>query len=147
MALTVVVVGATGDLTARKLIPALFALFCKGRLSDDTRVVGVARTAMADEQFRAKMKEGVRQFAAKEWEASRWDEFARRIFYVSADATRADGIAALRTGLGRIEGTAGGKRLYYLAVAPDRYGDIATRLGEAGMNHEDDGWKRLVIEK
>jgi glucose-6-phosphate 1-dehydrogenase len=147
MALTVVVVGATGDLTARKLVPALFALFCKGRLSDDTRVVGVARTAMADEQFRAKMKEGVRQFAAKEWEASPWDEFARRIFYVSADATRADGIAALRTGLGRIEGTAGGKRLYYLAVAPDRYGDIATRLGEAGMNHEDDGWKRLVIEK
>jgi glucose-6-phosphate 1-dehydrogenase len=147
MALTVVVVGATGDLTARKLIPALFALFCKGRLSDDTRVVGVARTAMTDEQFRARMNEGVRQFAGKEWEASRWDEFARRLYYIPADATRADGTAALGAGLGRIEGAAGGKRLYYLAVAPDRYGDIATRLGEAGMNHEDDGWKRLVIEK
>jgi len=147
MSLAIVIVGATGDLTARKLIPALFALSSKGRLSDETRIVGVARTGLTDDTFRAKMRDAVRQFAAKEWDATRWDEFARRIFYVPADATRGDGMAALRAGLGRLEGPAGGKRLYYLAVGPDRYGGIATRLGEAGMSREDDGWKRLVIEK
>src|SRR5262249_14938358 len=147
MASTVVIIGATGDLTGRKLVPALFALYSKGRLSDDTRIVGVARTPMADDEFRTKMQGGVREFAAKEWDATRWESFARRLFYVPGDATRADGLAALRIWLGKLEGTEGGKRLYYLAVAPDRYGEIATRLGEAEMTREDGGWKRLIIEK
>ncbi|HMF11079.1 MAG TPA: glucose-6-phosphate dehydrogenase, partial [Gemmataceae bacterium] len=139
MASTVVIIGATGDLTGRKLVPALFALYSKGRLSDDTRIVGVARTPMADDEFRTKMQGGVREFAAKEWDATRWESFARRLFYVPGDATRADGLAALRIWLGKLEGTEGGKRLYYLAVAPDRYGEIATRLGEAEMTREDGG--------
>jgi glucose-6-phosphate 1-dehydrogenase len=147
MPLTIVIIGATGDLTARKLVPALYALFCKGRLTDDTRIVGVARTPMADGDFRTRMAESVRQFAAKEWETARWEDFARRLFYVPGDATRSEGLAALRVWLGKLEGTEGGKRLYYLAVAPDRYGEIATRLGEAEMNREEGGWKRLVIEK
>jgi glucose-6-phosphate 1-dehydrogenase len=147
MPLTIVIIGATGDLTARKLVPALYALFCKSRLTDETRIVGVARTPMADDDFRARMADAVRQFAAKEWNPARWDEFARRLHYVPGDATRAEGLAALRLWLGKLEGTEGGKRLYYLAVAPDRYGEIATRLGEAEMNREEGGWKRLVIEK
>jgi glucose-6-phosphate 1-dehydrogenase len=147
MSLTIVIVGATGDLTARKLVPALYALFYKGRLPDDARIVGVARTPMGDDEFRTRMSDGVRKFAAKEWEQGRWDEFARRLFYCPGDATRADGLAALRVWLGKTEGPEGGKRLYYLAVAPDRYGAITTELGEAGMSQEDNGWKRLVIEK
>jgi glucose-6-phosphate 1-dehydrogenase len=147
MSLTIVIVGATGDLTGRKLMPALFALFSKRRLTDDTRIVGVARTAMTDDAFRAKMQNAVSQFAAEEWDATRWQEFARHLFYVPGDTTRAEGVAALRKWLGNREGTGGGNRLYYLAVAPNRYGEIATRLGEAEMHREDAGWKRLVIEK
>jgi glucose-6-phosphate 1-dehydrogenase len=147
MPLTIVIIGATGDLTARKLVPALYALFSKGRLTDDTRVVGVARTTMTDDEFRAKMQEAVRQFAATEWNQAHWDDFARRLFYAPGDATRAGGLASLQIRLDKLEGTSGGRRLVYLAMAPDRYGEIATRLGDAGMNREDSGWKRLVIEK
>jgi glucose-6-phosphate 1-dehydrogenase len=147
MPLTLVIVGATGDLTARKLIPALFALAGKGRLPAEAHLVGSARSPMSDDEFRAKMREAVRTAAGKEWSETRWESFARQLYYVPGDATRADGLAALRAWLEKHEGSAGGDRLYYLAVAPDRYGDIASRLGEAGMNREDGGWKRLVIEK
>src|SRR5262245_5794518 len=147
MSLTIVIIGATGDLTARKLVPALFALFGKGRLADEARIVGVARTPMSDEDFRARIADAVREHAAKEWDPARWKDFARHLFYVSADAARADGLQNLQDWLKKNEGSRGGNRLYYLAVAPDLYGGIATRLGEAGMNREDGGWKRLVIEK
>jgi len=147
MPLTIVIVGATGDLTGRKLVPALFALAGKGRLPEDAQIVGLARSPMTDEGFIAKMREAVRSVAGKEWNENRWNGFSRRLFYVPGDATRADGLAALRIWLGKREGSAGGDRLYYLAVAPDRYGEIATRLGEAEMNREEGGWKRVVIEK
>jgi glucose-6-phosphate 1-dehydrogenase len=147
MATTIVIIGATGDLTARKLVPALYALFSKGRLTDDTRIAGVARTTMTDDEFRAKMHEATSQFAAHDWSQARWDQFAGRLIYVPGDATRAGGLASLQARLNKLEATAGSKRLVYLAVAPDRYGEIATRLSEAGMNREEGGWKRLVIEK
>ena len=147
MPLTIVIVGATGDLTALKLVPALFALAGKGRLPDDAQIVGVARSHMSDEDFSAKMRDAVRSAAGIEWNEKRWAEFAQRLFYVAGDATRAEGLAALRVWLGKREGTEGGGRLYYFAVAPDRYGDIATRLGEAEMNREEGGFKRIVIEK
>jgi glucose-6-phosphate 1-dehydrogenase len=147
MALTIVIIGATGDLTARKLIPSLFALFRKGRLAAEARIVGVARTPLSDDEFRTRMAEAVRQMAARDWDAARWDQFASRLFYVPGDATKSDGLANLARWFQQVEGTGGRNRLYYLAVAPDRYGEIATRLGESGMNREDDGWKRLVIEK
>jgi glucose-6-phosphate 1-dehydrogenase len=147
MSLTVVIIGATGDLTSRKLVPALHALFIKGRLPADARIVGTARAPLSDEEFRKRMRDAVREARPKEWNSARWDEFSSRLFYISADATRAEGIERLRDWLKKTEGPGGGRRLYYLAVAPDRYGEIATRLGEAGMNREEDGWKRLVIEK
>jgi glucose-6-phosphate 1-dehydrogenase len=147
MPLTVVIVGATGDLTARKLVPALFALFCKGRLPEETRVVGVARSELDDAAFRGRMADAVGKFAPKEWDPKRWATFADRLHYVAADATQAVGVGHLKAWLAKTEGPSGGKRLYYLAVAPDRYGEIATRLGEAGMNRDEGGWRRLVIEK
>src|SRR5437016_946298 len=143
MALTVVIIGASGDLTARKLIPALYALSSKARLPEDIRIVGVARSPMSDEDFRSRMEDAIRSASGKEWNASRWTEFSRRLFYVPADATRREGIEHLKAWLIKADEQSGGTALYYLAVAPDRYGEIATRLGEAGMNREDGGWKRL----
>jgi glucose-6-phosphate 1-dehydrogenase len=147
MTLTIVIIGASGDLTSRKLIPALYALFRKGRLPDEARVVGVARTPTTDEQFRSRLGDAVRQAAAAEWKPAQWEPFARRLHYVAADATRPEGIAALQAWLKGREGIDGGQRLFYLSVAPDHYAAIATRLGEAGLSREDHSWQRLIIEK
>ncbi|HEV3256709.1 MAG TPA: glucose-6-phosphate dehydrogenase [Gemmataceae bacterium] len=146
--LTIVIFGASGDLTARKLVPALYQLAGKGRLPEDTRVVGVARSPLTDQEFRDRLGKAVQQAHAKEWQPRQWDAFAGRLFYVPGDAAKPGGLDRLGAWLKEHEGPGGGRRLYYLAVAPDLYPGIATRLGEAGMSQGDgDHWRRLVIEK
>ena len=144
--LSIVIFGASGDLTSRKLVPSLYRLFCKGRLPEETRIVGVARSALSDEQFRDKLADAAREFAKEDWQPPRWQAFARRLFYAAGDAAKPGGLERLQAWLRGAE-EAGGRRLYYLAVAPQLYPDIVTRLGEAGMSQEDGGWRRLVIEK
>jgi glucose-6-phosphate 1-dehydrogenase len=145
--ITLVLFGATGDLTARKLVPSLYRLFARGRLPPEAQIVGVARSPLSDEAFRERLGEALRSFAADDWQPARWEEFARRISYASGDATRPGGLDHLQQQLQVIERTGGGNRLYYLAVAPPLYPEIATRLGEAGLAREDGGWRRLVVEK
>jgi glucose-6-phosphate 1-dehydrogenase len=144
--LSLVIFGASGDLTSRKLIPALFSLFRKGRLPAEARIVGVARSPLSDEQFRDKLAKGPGH-AAGEGTPAQWQEFARRLHYVPGDATTPGGLDRLQDWLRQAEGTAGGNRLYYLSVAPELYPEIARQLGAAGMAREDGGWRRLVIEK
>jgi glucose-6-phosphate 1-dehydrogenase len=140
VALTIIIFGASGDLTQRKLVPALFRLWQQDRLPQGTRVVGVARSRLSDEQFRDKV-------APEGGAPDGWRDFARILSYVPGDAATAGGLEALRDWLRKAEGSGGGDRLYYLAVAPQLYGPIAAGLGEAGMAAEDGGWRRLVIEK
>jgi glucose-6-phosphate 1-dehydrogenase len=147
MTLTIIIIGASGDLTSRKLIPALFTLFRKGRLPGDARIVGLARTPTTDVQFRSRMADAVRQGAAGAWSQAEWDKFAGRLHYIAADATKSEGVARLKNWLGEREGTNGGQRLFYLSVGPEHYQAIATRLGEAGLNRAEHGWQRLIIEK
>jgi glucose-6-phosphate 1-dehydrogenase len=143
---TVVIFGASGDLTSRKLMPALYRLFCNGRLPPDCRIVGVARSPFTDGQFRDKLAPAVREFAAHDWQPNRWAEFARRLHYVPGDASRPGGLDALHERM--TTGSPGGGRcLFYLAVAPELMPEIVIRLSEKGLNREEDGWKRLVIEK
>jgi glucose-6-phosphate 1-dehydrogenase len=148
--LGIVIFGASGDLTARKLIPALYHLCEKGRLPDEARIVGVARSPLSDDEFRARLGERLGT-DSKDGQPRRWDDFARRIFYVSADAGQTDGMARVEARLADQEKHGGGpgasRRLYYLAVAPDLYEPIITQLGHAGMNRDDGGWRRLIIEK
>jgi len=143
-ATALVIFGATGDLTARKLVPSLYRLAVKKRLPDDLRIVGVARSAFSDESFRDKLAQAVREFAKKDWSEERWKSFAGRMSYVSADAAKPGGLDALRDWLRK---HAVGPQLYYLAVAPDLYKPIVTNLGAAGLNHEEGGWRRVIIEK
>src|SRR6202030_2198855 len=103
---------------ARKLVPALYQLAGKERLPKEVRVVGVARSSYSDEKFRDHLAKGVQEFAPKEWVANRWEEFSRRVFYVSGDASRPGGLDHLKDRLGD---EARGSRLFYLAVAPDLY--------------------------
>lgn len=144
--LSLVIFGASGDLTARKLVPALFQLFAKGRLPEEAQIIGVARSSLTDEEFRARLETSAKAGTA-DWQPARWLAFARRIHYVPGDAAQAGGLDRLRAALAESEGPRSGRRLYYLAVAPQLYGPIAVRLGEAGMSHDEQGWKRLVIEK
>jgi glucose-6-phosphate 1-dehydrogenase len=145
--LTLVIYGASGDLTARKLVPSLYRLFRKKRLPEEARIVGVARSPFSDDEFRTKMAAAVREFVKEDWDQATWDDFAKRLHYAAGDAAKPGGLEKLQGWLREAEGSGGGRRLYYLAVAPELYPQIATRLGEAGMNREDGGWKRLVIEK
>jgi glucose-6-phosphate 1-dehydrogenase len=145
--LTLVIFGASGDLTSRKLIPALYHLFVKKRLPQETRIVGVARSSFTDREFREKMAKAIQEEDKDGWRQATWDEFAGKLFYVSADAVKPDGLKTLEAWLREKEGPTGGNRLYYLSVAPTVYPEIITRLGEAGMSKENGGWRRVIIEK
>ncbi|MBY0522169.1 MAG: glucose-6-phosphate dehydrogenase [Gemmataceae bacterium] len=145
--LSLVIFGASGDLTGHKLIPALFQLFAKHRLPANTRIVGVARSPYSDDQFRDRLAPLAEKSAGKEWNRDGWNTFAQHVFYVSADAAKPGGLAPLQKWLADKEGNGKAHRLYYMAVGPDLYPGIATQLGENGMAGEEHGWRRLVVEK
>lgn len=145
--LTVVIFGATGDLTARKLVPSLYRLDRKGRLPAELRIVGVARSPLDDDAFRERMAGEVREHVPRDWDAAAWEKFAGRLAYVAGDATTQGGLDHLKAWLAQHEGNGGGRRLYYLAVAPGLYPAIVRGLGEAGLAEENGGWRRIVIEK
>lgn len=148
--LTVVIFGASGDLTSRKLIPALFNLARKKKLPAEARILGVARTAFTDDAFRDMLGPKVKDImtsAGESWDDAEWQTFAKRIHYVAADATKPGGIAPLTEWFTANEGPAGGRRLYYLSVTPELYPQLAGVLGESAMQKEVGGYRRLVVEK
>ncbi len=143
---TIVIFGASGDLTQRKLIPALFNLFCKDRLPAHTRIVGFARRPWNDDEFRDVLHAGLRQYAADSDDSTAWRTFAERISYVRGDLATPEDYTALAARLGDLEDGAT-NRLYYLATSPTYYPQIVQALGSADLGREDDGWRRIVIEK
>jgi glucose-6-phosphate 1-dehydrogenase len=146
--LTVVIFGASGDLTSRKLIPALFNLAQKGRLPPEAKVLGISRTAYTDEEFRDHLAGKARDVLAGEaFDPAKWAEFAKRVHYVATDVTQPGGMTPLAEWLKANEGPGVGRRLYYLSVAPELYPELSEHLGGAGMNKEQGGFCRLVIEK
>jgi glucose-6-phosphate 1-dehydrogenase len=148
--LTVVIFGASGDLTARKLVPALFHLSLKGRLPPETRIVGVSRTEYTDHGFRDHLSLRARdafQSSSEAWDEPAWTAFAANVHYVASDVSTPGGLDPLQAWLDKVEEGNGGRRLYYLSVAPELYPALGTALGEAGFNREEGGFRRLVIEK
>ncbi|MEP0763622.1 MAG: glucose-6-phosphate dehydrogenase [Chloroflexota bacterium] len=143
---TLVIFGASGDLTERKLIPALFSLFRRERLPGRLQIVGSARSPFSDEQFRAHLRDGAQQHATENFDAAAWDSFAATISYLPGDSGVADDYTRLEAFLREKEGGPA-NRLYYLAVAPSLYAPIVEHLGAAGMARETDGWRRTVVEK
>jgi glucose-6-phosphate 1-dehydrogenase len=144
---TIVIFGASGDLTRRKLIPALFDLYVKERLPARWRVVGVARSELSDEAFRAQVQAGVQEFAQATYDAARWEPFAENVFYHAGDLSQAADMAALDGHLAAGEGDGPANRVYYLSIAPRLYATAVANLGAANMVHENNGWRRVVIEK
>lgn len=144
---TIVVLGASGDLTSRKLIPALFDNFGKQRLPPATRIVGVSRTPMTDDAFREKLRSATREALGPDCSADVWSRFASRIHYCQADLTLGADYPRLEKKLRDIEGSPPTGRLYYLALAPHLNAQVVEHLGAAGMAAQDRGWRRIVIEK
>ena len=144
--ITLVIFGASGDLTQGKLVPALHALHRKGRLPERVRIVGFARRPYDDESFRAHLLDGVRASSGESFDEALWAPFARRISYVRGDLEAPDEYGRLDEALARLEGGRA-HRVYYLATGPELFGGIVEQLGAHGMAAETDGSRRLVVEK
>ncbi len=145
LATSIVIFGASGDLTHRKLIPALFSLYQRGKLPEKTIMVGFARRPYSHEQFRQLLLTSAQEHAAK-FDLEAWAHFSQAIWYVRGDLNSTDDYQALATFLENIEGGSA-NRLYYLATSPEFFDDVMINLHVRGMTIEDKGWRRAVIEK
>ena len=145
---TIIIFGATGDLTARKLIPALFKLFRKGYLSAECCVIGVGRRDWGDEKFRSDMREAVDVPGDQE---ETWSAFSERLFFQKTDLSEPDDFTRLREATEQHEQDLGlsGHRLVYMAVAPSLFLPSVEGLAHGGLIPEDkDPDKlRVVVEK
>ena len=141
-----VIFGASGDLTHKKLMPALYALMLRRLLPPRFAIVGVARTEEDDEGFREDMKQAVQKHARDEFRQDVWDELAANMHYVATDFADETGEHALGDLLSRLdeERDLGGNRVYYLAVPPAAFTIIVDALGK---RQDAKGWTRLIVEK
>ena len=145
----IAIFGANGDLTKRKLMPALYRLAYDRRLSAGFAVTGISRTAMSDDQFREKMKEAVQQFSEDtSFDEDVWQAFAAGLFYVAGDIADAGLYQRLAARLAEVEKArhTGGNVLFYLSTQPSQYAPAALGLGAAGLG-KGNGWRRLIVEK
>ena len=147
----IVIFGATGDLTKRKLLPALYRLSVERLPPAEFAVIGVAREQKSDEEFRTQMRAAVsEQEETEEVDEAVWQSFAAGLFYISGDFSDAATFKRLSEALARAEAErhTAGNRIYYLATAPDFFGLIAKQLGDAGMARpQEQAWTRIIVEK
>ncbi|MFL6193891.1 MAG: glucose-6-phosphate dehydrogenase [Thermoanaerobaculia bacterium] len=145
-----VIFGATGDLTKRKLIPAVYNLRANRLLPDELAVVGVGRSPLSDDEFRQRITDELAEFATTEVDDRNREWLAERLRYVAVDAGDASTFKNLADTLAKLDeelGTAG-NYLYYLAVPPSLFDDYVRGLGEAGLIREEEGrFRRVIIEK
>ena len=147
---TIVIFGATGDLTHRKLVPALYNLAAEGELPPAVAVVGFARRPKTDDQFRKEMEEATRQFSRQNVRDEIWSTFAQSLFYHQSDFSEEEGYKTLAARLDQLDTERGtrGNRLFYLAVAPEQFEPILQHLKAIGLNKAREGsWARVIVEK
>jgi glucose-6-phosphate 1-dehydrogenase len=145
-----VIFGAGGDLTKRKLMPALYNLAEEHLLPEQFAVVGVSIEAYSSEQFRDLMTKDIRQFGDVQVDPPIWDAFVKKLHYVSGDFGDPGLYKKLSDKLGQIEKEGGteGNVLFYMATSPSFFTGVVAKLGEAGLTkQEEHKWRRVVIEK
>jgi glucose-6-phosphate 1-dehydrogenase len=148
-----VIFGATGDLTRRKLLPSLYFLADRGNLNPGFVVIGLARKTLSHAAFRSSAREAIREFVSKRASLSpEWTDLEKRLFYVGGDLERPATAAALRRLLARgaREFRTEGNCLYYLATPPSAFAPIVRQLGRVGLTRETSstpGWRRIIVEK
>jgi len=143
---TIVLIGATGDLAQRSLVPALFHLRCTACLAPGVRIVGFARRPYSDEEFRDFMWQGTRELGELAARREEWDSFVQNLFYVSGNLDKPEDFARLGQRLEELE-AGPANRLFYFSIPPQHYETAVNNLGGSGLAREDTGWRRLVIEK
>jgi glucose-6-phosphate 1-dehydrogenase len=148
---TVVIFGASGDLTKRKLIPALYRLTQERLLPAEFAILGFSRSPMSHDEFRDKMKDAIVTYSeAKRVDEAVWQSFAQGIYYISGDINDPDCYKRMNELLDQIDrerGTAG-NRVFYLSVAPSLYSEAIEQIGAANLARPKEGsWTRIIIEK
>ena len=145
---SIVIFGASGDLTSRKLVPALYSLFCKKRLPENTRIIGFSRTEYTDTAWREALAASTARFVGSSFDKEAWVRFAEFVHYQPGDLSQAMDLAALGQRLSELESRTPSTRLYYLSTAPKFYEAAIAGLGAQGLVDESDGGvRRMVVEK
>ena len=147
MAHTIVIFGASGDLTSRKLIPALYSLFKKGQLPEQTRIVGVSRSKFEHQEWRDALRTTTAEFAKSLFENDAWQTFSENIYYQPGNIKEPEDYRALDAFLNELEADGCDGRVYYLSTMPQLYEEAILQLGAAGLACDDDGFRRVIIEK
>ncbi len=148
---SIIIFGASGDLTARKLIPALYQLFKEKQMPPDFRIIGFARRDKTDDSWRGELRSALDKFSrTKPVVEAVWQEFAKHVFYCEGDLTDTAAYGRLSKQLNGF----GNERLrrnllFYLATSPSQFGDTVEQVHKADLLHKDstDGWQRIVVEK
>jgi glucose-6-phosphate 1-dehydrogenase len=145
-----VIFGATGDLTKRKLIPALYNVAAGGLLSRRFAVVGLGRTPWTTEEFRRRMSDAIQEFATQPIDQALWQDFAGRLYYLQGDLQDPEMYQRLQALLEQIDAQHGtrGNYFHYLATNPEHFSVAVEHLGAAGLAREQNGrWRRVIVEK
>ena len=144
-----VILGASGDLTSRKLIPALYELYRKGRLPRGVRILGFSRTKYSDEAWRNELAESTPRFVGDEFDRSTWDEFASQIRYLPGDIGNQDDFRSLAKTLNAWDSGRPSARIFYLSTAPRFYEPAVEQLAACDLASEHDSAapRRVVVEK
>jgi glucose-6-phosphate 1-dehydrogenase len=146
MLTTIIIFGASGDLTWRKLVPALYNNHIKGRMAGCAEIIGFARRPYTDKTFRQRLQEGVTTFSPESFDQARWNEFSNKLVYFQGNLDIPEDFKRLGDFLAQREG-APANRLYYLATAPEHYIPVVNCLGQAGLADQREGWRRIIVEK
>ena len=145
-----VIFGASGDLTERKLIPSVFNLFCGGFLPESYAVVGVSRSVYTDEEYRQKVVfENEHLKNKKAATPEKLKAFAELVFYQSVNTKEISAYSALKERLDQLDKqkSCANNYIFYLATPPSLYQTIAKGLADSGLNNQENGWSRLIVEK
>jgi glucose-6-phosphate 1-dehydrogenase len=146
----VVIFGASGDLTKRKLVPALYSLTAQELLPSNIAILGIGRTIMDDNQFRTSMREGIEKYVSGYNKNQHSDEFLKKLHYLSFNTTDPAGYKPVKKKLDELDKTynTGGNYLFYLAVPPALYEIVPEGLFREGLTTAgSNGWRRLIVEK
>lgn len=146
---TILIFGASGDLTHRKLIPELYSLYKKDRLPD-VKIVGTSRSDFENEEFRDRLLQGLKMFNPEAYQQSSWESFSKNIYYQSGDLTDPEDYGKLSSLISSLEDRPS-NRLYYLAISPEFYQQTIFNLGKSGLAKQEESpgspWRHVIIEK
>jgi glucose-6-phosphate 1-dehydrogenase len=144
-----VIFGASGDLTKRKLIPGLYNLSCEGCMNPEFEVLGIGRTPMSSEEFRKRTgEEAAKSKDTRDFSESRWTDFETRLHYMEGDINNPNFYPQLRNRLEEMEKSGSSpNHLFYVSTPASVAGPIIEGLGAVGLNHREYGWTRIVLEK